>query len=176
VSVATATEPSAPRLHRGEIVSAASALALLLTMFAFEWYGVDGIPGRATSRSLATAEDAWQVLTVTRWLMLATIGLALGSVIVHLGQRSHGTKTDTGFVIGTLGALTAVILTYRVLINLPSQAAVVDQKFGAFLGVLSAYGIACGGYQAMREERAHAGEVAHRSSRADTEESRRVAQ
>lgn len=155
------------RLTRGELVSAVSALVLLATMFLVEWYGVDGVPGRATSRSLATAKNAWQVLTVTRWLMLATVAVALGSVLVHLTQRSHGAKTSTGLLVCVMGTLTAALLTYRVLINLPSPAAVVDQKLGAFIGVLSAFGIACGGYEAVREERAGAARLSHRSAHAE---------
>jgi hypothetical protein len=136
-------------------------------MFLLEWYGVDGMPGRATSRALATAENAWHALAVTRWLMLATAAVTLGSAVVHVMQRSHGCRTDTGLVVTTLGSLTAVLLTYRVLINLPSATAVVDQKLGAFLGLLSAFAIACGGYETMREERAHAGTLAHREERVD---------
>jgi hypothetical protein len=53
-----------------------------------------------------------------------------------------------------------------VLIDLPSSNQVVDQKFGAFIGVLCALGIALGGYEAVREDRAVRGApVAHRLPR-----------
>ncbi len=138
-------EPSAAprRAQRGELVAAAGALALLLLMFAFEWYGVDGIPGRS---QVSTAENAWQGLTVTRWLMLATIIVTLGSLVIHATQRDHGTTTDTSLVIAILGTLTAGVLIYRVLINTPSPGTIVDQKLGAYLGVLSAIAIALGGF------------------------------
>jgi hypothetical protein len=171
---AAADRESAARLHAGELVSAASAVALLVTMFFFEWYGVDGIPGRATSRALATAENAWHGLTLTRWLMLATIAVTLGSVLIHLSQRSHGAKTHTGLLVCALGTATAAILTYRVLINMPSAASVLDQKLGAVLGLLSAFGIACGGYETMRAERALAQSLAHRGARAEGMEASRI--
>jgi hypothetical protein len=136
--------PGPPRrAQRGELISAAGALALLVLMFAFEWYGVVGIPGRS---QISTAENAWNALTVTRWLMLLTIFVALGSLILHASQRDHGAITNTSGAIAILGTLTACVLTYRVLINPPSPATIVDQKLGAYLGVLSAIAIALGGF------------------------------
>jgi hypothetical protein len=145
----------APRLRQGALITAGSALALLVVMFAMEWYGVDEMPGRASAhKTLSHAENAWNGLTIVRWLMLVTIVLALGSVLLHGSQRTHGAKTNTGALVALLGGLTAVVLIDRVLIDLPSSNAVVDQKLGAFIGVLSAVGIALGGYESMLEERA----------------------
>jgi hypothetical protein len=132
-------------------VSALSALALLVAMFAFAWYGMHGIPGR-TARLVYT-EDAWHGLTLVRWLMLATIVAAVGSAVLHLSQRPHGAQTNTGLAVTLLGAVTAAALIYRVLIELPAPAQVVDQKLGAFLGVLCALGVAYGGLESLRGER-----------------------
>jgi hypothetical protein len=88
--------------------------------------------------------------------MVATIVATLGSAAVHLNQRGHGTQTETGAAITLLGAVTAAFVTYRVLIVLPSPQMVVDQKLGAVLGVLCTLGIAVGGFESMREERARA--------------------
>lgn len=53
---ATADRPaSTARLTHGELVAAASALALLVLMFAVAWFGVDGIPGASTTSSAAAA-------------------------------------------------------------------------------------------------------------------------
>ncbi len=49
-----------------------------------------------------------------------------------------------------------MLLTYRVLINLPSPSDVVDQKLGAVLGLVCAYGIAVGGFESIREQRVRA--------------------
>ncbi len=154
----------APRLRQGALITAASAVALLVVMFAMEWYGVDELPGRVSAhRPLAHAENAWHGLTNVRWLMLLTIAVALGSVLLHGSQRAHGAKTNTGALVAMLGAITAVLLIDRVLIDLPSANAVVDQKLGAYLGVLSAVGIAFGGYESMLEERARRRRVARAS-------------
>jgi hypothetical protein len=146
-----------PRLRQGELISAISALVLLVLMFALKWYGLAVTPSPSAKRAaVSSAENAWNGLTIVRWLMLVTILAALGSVLIHARQRGHGVKTDTSRVITALGTLTAVLLFYRVLIDLPSPAEVVDQKLGAYLGLLAAIGIAYGGYESIREERARA--------------------
>jgi hypothetical protein len=127
-------------------VSAAGALVLLVLMFATAWFGVDGIPGRS---EVVTTENAWHAMTLVRWLMLLTILVAIGSLFLHASQRAHGAETDTSAAIAVLGTITAVLLAYRVLIDLPSPPSVVDQKLGAYLGLLSAIAIAIGGYDAL---------------------------
>ena len=145
----------APRIRVGALVSATSALALLVIMFATEWYGVAGVPDPSAVRpAVSTAENAWHGLTVTRWVLLATIVASIGAVVLHASQREHGNKTDTSLIVAALGGLSAVLLVYRVLIVLPSPTRVIDQKLGAFLGLLCALGIAWGGYEAIREQRA----------------------
>jgi hypothetical protein len=145
----------APRIRVGALVSATSALALLVIMFATEWYGVAGVPDPSAVRpAVSTAENAWHGLTVTRWVLLATIVASVGAVVLHASQREHGNKTDTSLIVAALGALSAGLLIWRVLIVLPAGNRVIDQKLGAFLGLLCALGIAWGGYEAIREQRA----------------------
>jgi hypothetical protein len=152
------------RLRQGALITASSALVLLVVMFATKWYGVDEIPGRVATRTQVThAANAWHALTIVRWLMLATIVVAVGSVLLHGSQRSHGSKTNTGALVAVLGSITAVVLIYRVLIDLPSAGSVVDQKLGAIIGVLAAIGIAFGGYESMLEERERARRGVHTS-------------
>jgi hypothetical protein len=158
--------PGVRRIGQGELLSAASALGLLVVMFAFKWFGVDGIPGRTPS--LAWAVNGWQGLTLVRWVMVATIVAAVGAPILHATQRTHGTKTSTSMVVLALASLTSLLLIYRVLIDLPSSDQVVDQKLGAFAGILCALGIALGGYEAVRQERAaRAAPETHRARRVD---------
>jgi len=144
-----------PRIRVGALVSAVSALALLVILFAMEWYGVAGVPDPSAVRpAVSTAENGWHGLTVTRWVLVATILAAIGAVVLHASQREHGNKTDTSLVVATLGAISSVLLVYRVLIVLPAGTRVIDQKLGAFLGLLCALGIAWGGYESIREQRA----------------------
>ncbi len=115
---------------------AAWALALLISMFALKWYGVDGIPGR--SRTVVSAVNAWQGLTVLSWLMLAVIALAFVSVPLHLSQRLHGARTDTSPLVAISATVMAALVAYRVLVDLPRPDAIVDQKLGAIIGLACA--------------------------------------
>ena len=160
----TATRPQRLRLRQGALISAGSAVVLLVVMFATKWYGVDEIPGRVATRTQVThAASAWHALSIVRWLMLVTIVVAIGSVLLHGSQHSHGSKTNTGALVAVLGSITSVVLIDRVLIDLPSANSVVDQKFGAIVGLLAAIGIAIGGYESMLEERARARRHMHSS-------------
>ena len=144
----------APRIYRGELTSAVAAVTLLALMFLTKWYGVAGVPDPSAARpAVSSAEDAWNGLTVVRWIMLLTILVALGSVVLHASQRAHGTRTDTSLPVLAMGSLTAVLLIYRVLVYLPQASRVIDQKLGAVLGLLAAIGIALGGMESVHENR-----------------------
>lgn len=156
MAAAPPAAPAGPRIRIGELISAASALMLAAIMFGLEWFGAVGLP-RSRRSGIETAENAWHMLTVTRWFMLAAIAVALGSVVLHATQRSHGTKTDTGRVTAAVGTITAALLAYQVLIDLPGSSSVVDIKIGAYLGLLAAIGVALGGWDSVREERARRG-------------------
>jgi hypothetical protein len=163
------TEAPSPRkrspVQGGEQISGLSALLLLGLMFGVEWFGVAGVPGASQTRAATTtAVDAWQAMTILRWVMLVTILVTLGAVVLHATQRSHGRTTETGFVILGLGSVTAVLVAWRVLIQLPKPDQIIDQKLGAVIGVVAALGIAFGGYERWREERRLARRLEQRGS------------
>jgi hypothetical protein len=155
----------APRVHTGELMSASSALLLAPIMFVFEWYGKVGVPQVRRSGTI-DVENAWNGLTLVRWLLLAAILVSLGSVVLHARQRGHGTRTATGAPVAVLGTLATLLLGYRVLLDPPSAGTVVDVKLGAFLGLLATIGMAIGGFESLREERARRDEVVQRSRKA----------
>jgi hypothetical protein len=150
-----APRPRRLRVHHGELTSATSALLLLALMFGAKWYGVAGVPDPSAARpAITTAVNGFNGLTYVRWVMLLTICAALGSVVLHASQRAHGTRTDTSRVLVALGSLTAVLLIYRVLIALPEPNRMIDQKLGAYLGLLCVFGVVLGGRQSMLEQEA----------------------
>ena len=157
----------APRVHTGELISFVCAVALVPMMFALDWYGVVGLPRLLRRSALTTAENAWRELTVLRWLMLVTVVAAISSVVLHATQRSHGSKTDTSIMVTTLGTVTALLVGYRVLVDLPNSNSVVDVKIGAYLGLIATIGIAIGGWESIREMRERRGtETVHHRPRA----------
>jgi hypothetical protein len=149
------SDPRAALTH-GEVIAGVSALLLLIVMFATKWYGVAGVPGTSAHAQAVSTENAWRALSVVRWVVLLTIGAAFASLAVHLVSISRNTVALVRLTLAVLSALTAVLVTYRVLIDLPSSSDVVDQKLGAVLGLVCAYGIAVGAFEAIREQRARA--------------------
>ena len=142
-------------LTRGELISAASALALLALMFGVAWFGLDRIPGAAaTSSPAATSENAWDALSVIRWLLLVTILVAFGALAIHAGRPTRVTVARVRLALLALGTLSAAALIYRVLLQLPSPDRVPDQKLGGVVGMFAALGVAFGAYEAIREQRA----------------------
>jgi hypothetical protein len=157
---------AAPRVLFGELTSSASAVLLLVVLFATEWYGVAGVPDPSAARTaISGAESGWTGLSLIRWVVLVTALVAIGSVVLHASQRRHGTKTDTSRLVAGLGSLTSLLLIYRVLIVLPAGAKVIDQKLGALLGLACALGVALGGYQSIAEQQARARSVVQRPRR-----------
>lgn len=138
----------------GDLLAAGCALALLVCMFAMAWYGVAGVPDPSYARpAVATTADGWNGLPTVRWVILATVLAAVGSLGLHLSQRRHGARTDTARIVAALGALTAGLLVWRVLITLPGNGKVLDQKLGALLGLACALGIAWGGAEMVMQGR-----------------------
>jgi hypothetical protein len=169
----TAAGPNSPpsavrglQVHVGELISASSALGLLVAMFATTWYGVAGVVDPSYARpAVSTAENGWDGLSIVRWVLAATIVVALGSVFLHASQREHGVKTDTSRAVAALGLLSSALLVYRVLIALPSGAEVIDQKLGAIIGLFGAIGIAIGGLESIGERRRQDHQARHRARR-----------
>jgi hypothetical protein len=147
------TEQAPLALNRGEVIGAVSALLLLVLMFALAWYGVNGIPGGSRT-DIASSENAWQGLTLVRWLMLLMAAVAFGAVAIHFSRASRTAIAATRLALLVVATLTAAMVVVRVLIDLPSPERVVDQKLGAVLGVLATLGVALGAYEAVREQRA----------------------
>jgi hypothetical protein len=165
-SAAAPAPAGAPRVLFGELTSSASAVLLLVFLFATEWYGVAGVPDPSAARpAISGAETGWEVLGLVRWVVLLTAVVAIGSVLLHASQRRHGAKTDTSRLVAGLGSITSLLLIYRVLIALPSGAKVIDQKLGACLALICALGIALGGYESRAEHRARAQTTLQRTRR-----------
>ena len=122
----------ASRVRRGEVLAGAGALLLVVFLLAGNW---------ARSRS------GWDVLVSLRWLLALTILAAFGLMLVQSSRRAPAVPVTMSLLVTVLGAISALALIYRVLINPPAH-----QHAAAYLGLLSAIGLAYGGYLSMRKE------------------------
>ena len=144
-------EPS--RLRRGEVVAGAGALILLALMFLAPWYGLSGELARTASAfGASTSVDAWNGLSVLRWLMLLTIIAGLGLAILQGTQRAPALPVSFSVIATVLGALTVLALIYRVLINVPGPDSVIDARAGAYLGLITACVLTGGAFRSLRVE------------------------
>lgn len=145
---------TARSLTRGELISGASALVLLVLTVAVPWYGVDGIPGGPGSRHGGPGtQTGWEGLSDVRWLILLTVVVAGATLAVHAVGPARQTVAALRLALLGLGWATAVAVIVRVLIDLPASDQVVDQKLGAIFGLAAALGVALGASAAVREQR-----------------------
>jgi uncharacterized membrane protein AbrB (regulator of aidB expression) len=127
------------RLRRGELLAGASAVLLAIIVVAGKWYGAGGGTG--------ASQTGWQALTDLRWLVLVTILAAVGLVFAQATRRAPAIPVTMSLVVMLVAIVCAVALIYRVLINPPAH-----EQALAYLGLLSALGIAFGGYLSLRQE------------------------
>ena len=124
------------RLRRGELLAGAGGVLLLVFMLAVTWYGHG-----PRSRS------GWEALVDLRWLLAVTIAAAFGLVFAQATRRAPAVPSTMSMTVTILGVLSVLALIYRVLINPPAH-----EQAGAFLGLISAVALACGGYLSLRQE------------------------
>jgi hypothetical protein len=158
----------ADRLSTGEKVSAVSAILLFVFMF-FDWFGVEvsGVPGFSGTVSGSGGGSAWDALDVIPIFLMLAIVVAIGVAVIRLTDADVEPPVSMNAIVAALGGLAVLLILYRI-VSPPDFGSFggvsVDAtlKFGIFLGLLAAAGIAYGGYSAMREEGATFGGEADR--------------
>jgi prepilin signal peptidase PulO-like enzyme (type II secretory pathway) len=131
------------RLRRGELLAGTGAVLLLVFMLAGKWYGHGG-----------GARTGWEALTTLRWLLVVTIAAAFALVLAQITRRAPAVPVTLSLAVTLLGLISVLALIYRVLISAPAH-----EQAGAFLGLISALGLAYGGFLSLREEG-----IAHRDA------------
>jgi CDP-diglyceride synthetase len=124
------------RLRRGEVLAGVGAVLLLVLMLAGTWY-----------RPAGHSQTGWQALTVLRWLILVTIICALALTITQITRRAPAIPVTLSVIVTVLGLITVLALIFRVLIDAPAH-----QQAAAYLGLLSALGLAYGACLSLRQE------------------------
>lgn len=149
--------PGSLNLFHAELIAGAGAGLLLVSLLLLPWFGVDRGGSRFPPRAATTGtEGGWHSLILLRWPLLFAIVVALLPLLVRPAQRWLGLPRRTNATVAALGGLTALLLAYRVLIDLPDPSRVVDQQVGAILGLVGALMITLGGLESMRAQAARA--------------------
>jgi hypothetical protein len=117
-----------------------------------DWYGysAQGIPG-------AFGSNAWQAFSVIDVILALISVVAVGTALMSAFGSSAAENYPLGAVIAGLGALSVVLILYRIVdppdLKLPvvGVQADVSLQIGIFLGLIAAAGMVFGGYAAMSE-------------------------
>lgn len=133
------------RLRKGEVIVGVGAVVLLVSLFALDWYGPSS--ERSAARPSLTG---WSGLTTLRWLILVTAACGLALTALQVARRAPAVPVSLSVIVVVLGLLSTLALIYRVPINAPGTD--VDQKVGAYVGLISAAAFTCGGWLSLREE------------------------
>jgi len=156
------------KLSTGEKVSAVSAVLLFIFMF-FDWFGATVSSVTGFSGDVPGGGSAWDALDVIPIFLMLAIVVAIGVAIVRLTDADLEPPVSMNAIVAGLGGFAVLLILYRI-IDPPGGGdfggVTVDTtlKFGIFLGLIAAAGIAYGGYSAMREEGATFGDQADRLS------------
>ncbi len=157
------------KLNTGEKVSAVSAILLFVFMF-FEWFGVkvSGVSGFSGTVA-GEGGSAWDALDVIPIFLMLAIVVAIGVAVIRLTDADLEPPVSLNAIVAALGGFAVLLILYRIISppDFGSFGGVTVEatlKFGIFLGLIAAAGIAYGGYSAMREEGATFGGEADRLS------------
>jgi len=175
--------PTLRRLRRGHVLAWVAAVALLFTM-ALDWYtDVQGEDARRTESIYAPqpgrsdevggdiredaqiaaeeheqnafqADAALDRLILLGLLATAILAVAAG-VLQARGRRFEPPVTPSGLV-AVVGALTGVLVLFRIVIQQPGLDAATEIKFGAVLSLAVLALVVLGAADALRNEEARA--------------------
>lgn len=135
-------------LRTGEKIAGASGVALLIIMF-LSWWGAPGELGDLAEISgVDTSANAWELADFLDlvWALTAIAGITLAAMAMTSTQTNLPVALSA--ITAGLGGLSVLTIIYR-LLDTPYDA---SRKYGVFLGLIAAAGIAYGGWIAMQEE------------------------
>jgi hypothetical protein len=131
------------RVRTGELVSAAGAVVLLISMF-LDWYGL--------SDPLPFAANAWQAFGVVDLLLAVVIALGLALLAFQFVGRGPALPVAIEVVTSTLALIALLLVAYRIL-NQPGPNDAVDVRFGAWLGLVAVAVVFWGAWKSLTDER-----------------------
>ena|SRR5215213_4365720 len=158
------------RVRRGELIAGISAVALFIIMF-LPWFGFDvsGVAEDVTGVQLDLPDvdanfNAWESFGFIDIVLFVTVIVAVAFAAASAMSQTVALPVAASAITAGLGILSTILIIYR-LLDTPSDA---DRKYGVFLGLIAAAGIAYGGWLAMQEEGTSFGDEADRLQGRDT--------
>jgi hypothetical protein len=158
------------RLRRADQIIAGGGIFFFIALIFFKWWGFGGtaigISGAPTN--VGFSFSGWHTYADSRWIWIITIILALGSVVLVAMQRKLELPVASGVIVGAFGALSAILIIYRIISPLGSGylGASGGGKIGIYLGLIGALAVTYGGYMSMKEEGTSIADVRGQASQA----------
>jgi hypothetical protein len=155
------------RLTQGEKIAGVSAILLFIFMF-FEWYGVS-ISGGGETIAVGSGGNAWDTLDFIPILLLVAIVATLAVVFIESSDTDVDLPVHGAAIITVVGIIAVLLILFRI-IDTPTFASIGgvsaegSVKFGIFLSLIAAGGMAFGGWRTMQEEGTTFGDAADRLS------------
>lgn len=146
-------------LRRSDQIIGGSAIALFIFMFFFHWLG-----GSSSSSlgGVSGGSNGWHSFTISRWIWLITIIVALVAVAVAGGALKLQSPVQLSVIVAGLGALSTALIFYRIVhhphggvsgsIGGVHYSTSYGIKIGIWLGLIAAGALTYGGYLAMQDE------------------------
>jgi hypothetical protein len=139
-------------LRTGEKIAGIAGAALLIIMF-LSWWGtpdtieVEGL-GEVSTEGFGGNANAWEAADFLDIIWFLTAVVAIGLAITAATASQVNMPVALSAITAGMGILSVVTILFR-LIDTPYD---LDRKYGVFLGLIAAAGIAYGGWRAMEEE------------------------
>jgi hypothetical protein len=162
------------RLRRSDEIIGGGAIALFIFVFFFKWYGVSSNVPSIAGLNINISRTGWETFTNSRWIWLLTIIVALAAVLLVATQRKLDLPLNPGAIVAALGALSTVLIFYRIVHHPTASAsfgafhASAGIKIGIWFALVAAAAITYGGYLAMQEAAAPAPAAGEQSGGAFT--------
>ena len=159
------------RLRGGELIAAIGGIVLLVALFFFDWYGIGASVSTPIGEfSIRGDFGAWDRQgffgTLANFVILAGGVAAVGLAVLTATSRTVALPVAASALTAAVGIAAVVMVIARLLLQtLDNQF--VDLKFGIWLALIGAAGVAFGGWQSMQEEGATFARAGDRPPRAD---------
>ncbi len=128
-------ENESPRLRRGEILAGASALALLIFLFALGWL-----------RSAGITRSGWSAVPVLRWLIVVVALVALALTVTQATRAAPALPVSLSAIATVLSALVVLLLIIRLLTTGATP------QLDTYLGLAAVLGMSYGAFRSLRVE------------------------
>lgn len=143
------------RVSFGEMVAAASGLALFIFMF-LPWYGmsVEGVPDVGDTPTF----NAWEAFDLIDIVLLLVAAIAVAVAVLRAADSMPELPAPAGTIVMGAGLVAVALIAFRILVTPGEDSAQFfgveiefTRRIGLFLGLAAAGGIAYGGYRQTQE-------------------------